>query len=158
MPKGRPAKATERHKADGTYQPVRHAKRLDAKPADGIPEAPPDFDSRHREKWFELCGHLKDLGVLANQDLDSIRAYCIFWWRFQDANKDLDMYGTVIETEKGRRVNPSWRVVIETQKEISRLWSVFGLTPADRARIKIEKPKPEASILDFLNGGRKKAQ
>lgn len=90
------------------------------------------------------------MGTLANQDLDSIRSYVVFFFRFEDANAVLNKQGTIIETSTGAKVNPAWRIMIESQKELRTLWAAFGLTPADRARIKIEKPKPTASILDFM--------
>lgn len=151
MPKGRPAKPTTRHKADGTYQPVRHANRLEVAPAKNLPEPPADFDERHAAKWLELTSNMQEMGTLATQDLDSIRAYVVFFFRFEDANAVLNKQGTIIETSTGAKVNPAWRIMVESQKELRTLWAAFGLTPADRARIKIEKPKPTTSILDFMS-------
>lgn len=154
MAKGRPPKPTTRHKADGTYQPVRHANRLEAQPAKSLPDPPPEFDGRHADKWRELVSNMQDMGTLANQDLDSIRAYVVFFFRFADANETINKQGTIVDG----KVNPAWRIMIESQKELRALWTAFGLTPADRARIKIEKPKPAASILDFMTNTKKKVQ
>jgi P27 family predicted phage terminase small subunit len=94
---------------------------------------------------------MQEMGTLATQDLDSIRAYVVFFFRFEDANAVLNKQGTIIETSTGAKVNPAWRIMVESQKELRTLWAAFGLTPADRARIKIEKPKPTTSILDFMS-------
>lgn len=83
--------------AVGHYVSKRHANRLEAQPAKSLPDPPPEFDGRHADKWRELVSNMQDMGTLANQDLDSIRAYVVFFFRFADANETINKQGTIVD-------------------------------------------------------------
>lgn len=156
-----PAKTTEQHKRDGTYRKDRHAQRLEAQPADGIPAPPSTFDKRHAAKWYEVCTRLKKMGILATADVDTIQVYCTAYFDLQDAEETLKQEGKYLHSDNGTaRVHPAWRVKNDALKTLRQLSAALGFSPLDRTRVnaqaeKEEKEDPFFSILDLMPGAKK---
>jgi phage terminase small subunit len=145
--KGRPPKTTEKHKADGTYQPVRHAHRLTAPLVEGIPDPPADFDAEHRKRWAEVATILRDQNILTFPDTESLKLYV-----------ELD----IIRGKAHRAYSKSgdkadWLIYRDAVQQMMRLQTDFGFTPRSRMAMKVEKPKPQTSILELMKGPVKKA-
>lgn len=145
--KGRKPKSTDQHKADGTLEKSRHANRVSAPAADGIPHAPANFDKRHRERWVETCEMLQSMNILSTTDNHAVRRYVELAILADDA------YQRHLETgEKEDRI--SYLQSVAQQKKIM---DDFGFTPRSRMSMKApDKPKT-SKILELMAGGKKKA-
>ena len=131
----RKSKSIKELKEAGTYRKDRHANRLEmhVKPISDIPSPPEDFDTEHVEKWYKVCGGLKDLGLLQAQDLDAIEHYVRL--SFVARNSLAEYLKCPIIKD---RVNPAWRVYNDAMKEYGKLMDKFGFNPRARQGIKVE--------------------
>lgn len=134
----RKSKSAEQLKASGTYRPDRHDSRVEnlVEPLDKIPPCPAYYDNRHKDKWDEVCGYLKDFGILAKQDLSAIRQYVETELMLFDSLKELREQGFTVTVEiKGAlvtKVNPLLKVYTDCDKTIKPLREQFGFTPKAR--------------------------
>lgn len=143
---GRPPKSTAAHKADGTFEPGRHANRLTVRLADGIPDFPADFDDRHAVKWNNICELLKDAGILANHDVDAIRHY---------VEMDIITIDALAAYRKSK-ARADFNTYRDSLTIVLRLIDSFGLSPLARMRIKVEKKPPVSKALEAMQGGKRK--
>ena len=86
--------------------------------------------------WREEAPMLEELGVLTRADGKAFGRLCILWAEYEDG------------VEEGR---PSDTRLLA---EIRQLEGRFGMTPADRVRIKAEPQKPESKLKRFTDGRR----
>jgi len=147
---------------------MRGSRLLERRPAEPEPEIaapdPPSFLSvEAAEKWAEVIAHLRELRILSRVDRDSIAQYCeVFtrWRQMAERTKDYkdtiyplkDKAGNIV----GVALRPEVRLYLELGKEVQRLAQQFGLTPASRARVRVEGREPDAWKKDkraFLNLG-----
>lgn len=150
---GHNRKSTAAHRAQGTYNATRHGKpTVEAVQLPELPPPPGDFDREHADKWSEVCGLLHGSGILAKQDLDSIKTYCQAvvmgnraWARFQES-------GGMVDESKGRV--SAWFLAWERADKIAKpLREQFGFTP--RARQTLDTTPAEEGddpIMAILNG------
>ena len=145
---GHNKKPTAQHKADGTFQPVRHANRLELKPLPNTPPPPADFDAEHKAKWNEVCGLLYEAEILAKPDPDAIRMYVESTLMARKLLAEVKEEGFVLAD--GKR-NPKWLSYLDCAKRQQQLFSEFGFTPRARMGMKVEsKDKPPADPAAFL--------
>lgn len=150
--KGRKPKTTAEHKANGTYQPARHADRLEVPTRETLPPAPAHFDKEHADEWQTLCRLLQGNGLLTDADLDAVQVYV-------ESKVTARRTYTVLVKEKfiqdGRK-HPLHMVYSDAVKTMRALSDQFGLNPRARMSIKVEKPKQESSILEMMKGRKRK--
>lgn len=111
-----------------------------------ITEHPPDeLSARGKRLWRRLVKELGPAGILQATDREALIALCDMWDVYHE-NMALVREGKAIvrsnhhNTERSQLVvSPAWRVAKSALRELEQLWSRFGLTPTDRARI--ESPK-----------------
>lgn len=137
--RGRPPKTTEQHKADGTYQPVRHAKRLNLPAISEAPPPPADFDEAHKIAWVAFCETMKQHGILTGADHYAIRTFVESEVTAKTTYAILLAEGFM---QDGRK-HPLHMVYAEAVKTMRALYDQFGLTPRSRMNLKVEKPKQE---------------
>lgn len=87
-------------------------------------------------EWSRHAGRLTKLGLLTEIDDDALATLCVLEVKFREIVADA----------------PSVTALAFLSKELRALWSRFGMTPADRARVKVEKAKPETKLSRFTNG------
>lgn len=147
MAKGRKPKSTAEHKANGTYQPVRHANRVELPPVVEIPAAPDDFDAPHKAKWMEVCRLLYRAGILTEADTDAIRLYVESTLRARKLLKEVVKEGDIVD---GKR-NPKWLTYLECVTIQKQLFAEFGYTPRARMGLKVQpkEEKPEDPAAKF---------
>lgn len=159
---GENIKSTADHKKAGTFRKDRHANRAETitKPLETLPDAPEYFDKRHIKKWQETCKRMLDLSVLADQDQDLIEVYVCHWFLWVDSSADVRKRG-VTYNDEGRIIkNPAVTIMNESAKVVNQMGALFGFSPRARMGIKVapkDEHKKQASILDFIKGGNKKA-
>ena len=93
-------------------------------------------DTVLRAEWERHAARLTRYGILTATDDDALAALCVLSVKFR-AQVQADA--------------PS-PVLIETSKELRQLWARFGMTPADRTRVKVSKAAPESKLARYRNG------
>lgn len=128
---GRPPKSTALHKAQGTFQPCRHGDRVDEILAVGEPTKPNDLDDDATWLWDLVCGSLPET---ARSILDTplLLAMCEWWSLYR-------RYARRAQKGEGNEYN-TLLMTVNAFKQFDGCASRFGLTPADRVRLKIQAP------------------
>jgi P27 family predicted phage terminase small subunit len=149
----RKSKSVEQHKADGTYREDRHGGKVKAPTVEAI-EPPAYFKGEHLDKWNEVCANLREFGILAVQDRDSIETYV--------SSILLQKKAWVQILENGFEVegypNPAIKIYQNLEGIIKPLREQFGFTPRARQGMQTKAKEPERvdPILAFLNPIKKK--
>lgn len=143
---GRPPKPTNQHKRDRTFRVDRHGARVrDEQFAGDLPERPADLSADEVAVWELVVGTSPD-GVLRAIDESELTGCC--WW-----------YG---EYCKAMRAMRPMKVTAKAYYRIANLAAIawkhfaaaasrFGMTPADRAKLKMTPPeKQDEDPLDAL--------
>lgn len=129
--------------------------------------AAPDIvkiDKTALAKFEELVKELKEVGVIANVDVDLLGGYCIAYSGYVRATKMLLMQSFVEEQENKlgavtKIQNPYIKIQQSYLDKMIKIASLFGLSPADRTRIAHVNPsdKNEKSdpLLELLSGLKK---
>ena len=106
-----------------------------------LTEEPPAWLPREaKAEWRRLARELIRIpGLLQRPDRMAMIALCTEWDKYVTATKDVQTRGVQVlgmsRGEEGMVKNPSTQVAREALQSLLALWSRFGLTPADRARI-----------------------
>lgn len=90
-------------------------------------------------EWKRHAPRLKALGLLTEVDDDALATLCVISVRLRG------------QVTSGAATS----TIIETSKELRALWARFGMTPADRSRVKLpEKPADNDPLREFeVHGG-----
>jgi hypothetical protein len=115
---------------------------IDTFPQDGQPTRPKGRSVAFNAKWDEL---LKQLPSHALRKIDS-HQISILTSLLVHSDELAELLENDIEDQKSRRL------FIQTSQQVSRLSSLFGLSIADRQRIKIEPEAPEDDFKKWMNG------
>lgn len=91
-----------------------------------------------RNVWKELAPDLEAQGVLTPWDRHLFARVCALEAINRKAFEDVQKRGNLVKGDKGRMVkNPSLQILRDTQTLLTTLAGRFGLTPSDRAQLKI---------------------
>lgn len=152
MPRGRPPKPTAQKILEGN--PGKRALNMDEPtppPSDRTPPAYLDGDAL--AKWTEMAAELSALGLLTRVDEDQLSFYCVQFGRWKHAEAMVKLKGEIIKTEGGNLIqNPFLSVANRALKEMGRIASEFGLTPASRARLHTPTKDTESDLEKSLFG------
>lgn len=100
------------------------------------PATPEHLDGEAREEWDRVVKSLGTQGALSQSDYAALVTYCETW------GEDRTLTDELAELP---RHSDEWKDAMrqkrEAQKILLTMWSRFGLTPADRPRVKITKGK-----------------
>jgi len=121
-------------------------------PKKGEPDRPDWLSPEAQAAWGQIVPVLMQMGVLTKADGNALARYCELWveWRqccqhtlehgltFPLKNKDGDVISQQVSPEATQRNKLS--------VELRRLEDAFGLTPAARARIKVEPEEAPAPV------------
>lgn len=147
MPAGRPRKPTGMHKVDGTFRADRHGERADAgHDFFQVPTKPKDLKGEGAKLWKLVVDNLAASRSTSKLDTASLHAMCKFWNRYLELDQRAtenafdDEFAEVLE----ERALKAWRA-------FDRIASRFGMTPADRAKLKVSpSEKKQVSPLESL--------
>lgn len=129
-------------------------------PADGATTPPSwitdlDSDGEHESAlgvWRRLAPDLERKGVLTPWDVDSFAVFCDAVVRHRDATRAVETHGILILGQKGNEVrNPAIQVARDYADLMVKVGSRFGLTPGDRADLKIEREAPSGGAERYLS-------
>jgi len=139
MSKGRKPKPTALHKAQGTYQPVRHANKLEAS---GTPTAPSIQSADDTFEW--LVKKLDDLGVVAEVDAMALQMLADAWEDYQSARAVVKEQGPTYATTTAQgdmmwRPRPEVLMMNQSWAKVEKMMVQFGLTASSRAKIETQE-------------------
>lgn len=121
-------------KLRGTYRKDRHAKRELIPVAGGVPEKPSTLKGEAAKHWDEIVPQLVKLNIAKLIDTSAVIRACELWADRKAARKrHLDD-----PTDKDSRI-----AYLNFDNAYAMAASKLGLTPLDRSRIEVEKPKEE---------------
>ncbi len=139
---GSPRKPIEEHVRNGTYREDRHGPLPGAslpvgdEPVERLVK-PDSLGGRAAEVWADLTGLLG--GVVRRRDVPALVELCRWVERSERIAKELDAMEPTDREFKGLLISAG----IATDK-VAVLTARFGLSPADRARIKADRLAPVA--------------
>lgn len=139
--RGRPPKPPILHIAEGTHRRDRHGDPAEAVPSFGVPERPKRLTGEARKLWESVVPGLVSSGVATERDTYALAEMCEWYKRYRKA---------ATQADKIAATNPYWADLLRAAKtawtEFDRVAARFGLTPADRAKLKTETPsKPQVA-------------
>lgn len=116
----------------------------DQEPKPALGATPPDYvmaEPAVLVEWNRHAPRLLKLGLLTEIDDSALGMLCVLEVRLR----------ALLKLE-GMEAVPAARAILDVSKELRALWSRFGMTPADRARVKVDKPAPETKLARFIGG------
>lgn len=140
---GRPPKPTERHKRDGTYRADRHGDRLESPTTAGAPDRP-EWLSGEAEIWWDAIIACLPADVAGEADDFALALLCEKWAEWRKYSAALEH---IEVTDKEH-----YKVAMLANmagKTVQGLLGKFGMTPSDRAKMKIVPPKEEVDELEL---------
>lgn len=121
----------------------------------GSPEPPAwlELDDAAADQWCRLAPVLIAKSVLTEVDHLSFGLLCSAWSYWQQAAREVDERGVVIEHANGcLGANPAVAIAKQWRECVITGAKEFGLTPATRGRVDISPGKGEPNRLErFLN-------
>lgn len=100
-----------------------------------------------REVWAELAPGLIAHGVLTSWDVHGLAVYCDACVRYARAAADVAERGMLVTSRKAKVKNPSLQLCRDAAADMARFGARYGLTPADRSQIRVERPEPGSDLL-----------
>lgn len=102
--------------------------------------------------WRRLAPDLERKGVLTPWDVDQFAVFVDAVVRHREATRSVQTHGILIEGQKGNEVrNPAIQVARDYADLMTRVGGRFGLTPSDRADLKIEREAPDGGAERLLS-------
>jgi P27 family predicted phage terminase small subunit len=155
----RPRKPTSLKLLDGD--------RKDRIPADepqspmGLGEPPAWLDADARLAWDRVAALLEPMNVATRADSEAIATYAVAYSTWRRALARVDAEGLTLETESTTKPHPCLGIAREAQRQMNRIFSRFGLTPADRACLHVQGRPEDDALMAFFghtkppgNGGK----
>lgn len=112
---------------------------LEPMPEVSVPECPEHLDAQARMEWERIVPELARLGLLAQIYRAALAAYCQCYSRWQAAEEQIANEGLTIQIKDTVRVNPAVTVAKDAMRMVREFSAEFGITPASKTRIKVEK-------------------
>lgn len=107
-------------------------------PGDGDIVCPADVRGEARRVWESLAPDLIDKRVLRAWDVEAFAAYCRMAALFKEAAAEVEAGPLMIPgSHHGTVQNPAIRVMQSALEGMIKMGGRFGLTPSDRAGLKI---------------------
>jgi len=126
-----------------------------AEPRFRVPERtprPPAFltDSA-AEVWRDLGKLLREAGLFTVVDRYALAMFCAVAGRWIEAERKLQDTGPVLVAESGNLYQNPWLCIANRAwGQMRQMLSEFGLTPAERSRLKVTMAEDEPSLAEML--------
>jgi P27 family predicted phage terminase small subunit len=165
---GRRPKPIELHQLGGNPSKLSNEELSGAdnpNPKKGEPEMPKGMSKAARREWRHIVPELMEVGVLSIVDGKALAGYCESYALWEQARTEYQKHGITFREMfevKGVMIagdikqNPAVTIANQALKTMKAFLIEFGLTPASRRNLKIEKKSGDENPMDnFMN--RKKA-
>lgn len=145
-------------------------RRLAAEPKTtrGLPEPPEHLNARAQEIWLFWAEELKDMQLDRRPDCVMLEGACVHYARAVQADLLLDAEGLMVEDsfvdKSGERIvlkrkyHPAVTVSNAAWRQVRAFCSEFGLSPASRTRLAIERDDDDASEQDLTRRAKRPAE
>lgn len=121
------------------------------KPDGTIPTCPDWLRGEAVTKWEQLAPQLHACGILANIDGDVLATYCQAWARWKEAEEMVGKSSQILKSAEGSiYINPALGASSMAIKQMLACMTKLGLSPTDRARLKVDAPIKETSLAEML--------
>ena len=108
-------------------------------PSEATIVPPVELEPAAQAVWNRLAPDLIAKKVLTAWDVDSFATYCRVVVLFNRAAAEVESQGASVDRKyQGVVPSPAFRAMIAMQKTMSSIGSRFGLSPADRASLRID--------------------
>ena len=115
------------------------------------PYVPRHLNREGKREWRRIVKMLVDLGLYTVMDRAALAMYCQAWGRWVEAERELAKEGPVLTSSKGNLYqNPHLHVANKAWDQTRKMLSEFGLTPAERSRLKVIMQEEEPSLAEQL--------
>lgn len=128
----------------------------DAEPRPPVPESTPYvprwLNDDGKKAWRDVVKILVDVGLYTEVDRFALAMFCQAFGRWIHAEQKVEELGEMLISKKsGQPYTNPWAYRADKHWEQARkMLSEFGLTPAERSRIKVQVQEEEWSLADVL--------
>ena len=113
-------------------------------PENKIPVKPRILQGIAKTEWHRITKLLHGLGLLTEIDRTALAAYCQAYERWVKAERKIRKDGMVVTSDNGFPcISPYISISNKALENMKKFLTEFGMTPASRTRVKVEKPKKE---------------
>jgi len=128
---------------------------------EAFPKPPSTMNLYGKRLWRELGPQLKEAGLYSSGDYTALELLCMAYGDMVAARKALMKSGNIVITDKATVYqHPNVGIANTAWKQVKDMLTQFGLTPAERTRVKALSPNDKSlSLADSLfNTARKKVE
>lgn len=117
-----------------------------------LPSPPVSLSEEAAAIWRKLGKYLLDTHLLTFVDVYALEMFCVSTARWRKAERKVRLSDDVIVSKKTGALyqNPWLGVANRAWKQMQLMFGEFGLTPAERSRLKIIVQEDEPSLADVL--------
>lgn len=151
--KGRKPKPTALKRLSGTARPDRvNAAEPQFRVPERTPSPPAYLAQEAADVWRDLGKLLREAGLFTVVDRYALAMFCSVAGRWMDAERKMrSSGGPVLIAESGNLYqNPWYCVANKSWSQMRQMLSEFGLTPAERSRLKAIVTEEEPSLAEML--------
>ncbi len=115
-------------------------------PFEKPPKCPSHLKGVAKYMWERTTAELTGMGVLTQVDLRGVEIYCSLYARWRAAEDYLAKHGYYTYGGKEGDVmvaSPAVKISLDCSVQMKSWMGEFGVTPASRSKVKVEKKTPE---------------
>lgn len=113
-----------------------------------FPKPPATMNLYGKRIWRALGPRLKEAGLYSDGDYNALELLCMAYGDMVAARKALMKSGNIVITDKGTVYqHPNVGIANTSWKQVKDMLIQFGLTPAERTRVKTLNPKDKSQSL-----------
>ena len=112
------------------------------------PKPPATLNLYGKRLWKEMLPKLVETGLYTEGDHQAFELLCMAYGDLIQARKDLKKSGTIVITDKGTVYqHPNVGIANQAWNRVKLMLGQFGLTPAERTRVKARSPEEKRGSL-----------
>lgn len=116
-------------------------------PQRGCPECPANLTGDARKEWKRITAELDSMLVATKVDRSALESYCTNYGQWRECQRAIKREGLLTENRFGERVeNPNSKLARDLAVQMMKFLTEFGLTPASRTRLHVQKETPKAPM------------
>lgn len=123
---------------------------------------PPELRPDALEFWIRMAPKLQAGGVFTEFDTDKFHGAAVAYGRWIEATREVDKVGEIVKTALGNVIQNPWlSVANRAYEQWTKALGEFGMSPADRVRVSVEKRETVDALDELMaqrNKNRAKAQ
>lgn len=115
------------------------------------PRPPAFLSDSAAEIWRDLGKLLREAGLFTVVDRYALAMFCAVAARWMQAEREIERLGVVLIAESGNLYQNPWlHIANKAWGQMRQMLSEFGLTPAERSRLKVTVAEDEPSLAEML--------